>query len=463
VRLGVTSPWDGASRAPLRRVLGALMAFDVVLGAWFVSSLRPGAVSHPHAPGWLLALGSNMPALGVIACVGLAASAQFARRAGQVAWGLVALVAVGLLVEAQGALLEGPMRFLFFSGAALTGWLAGLVFARWQGLDARDPDEADRCEAFAEQGAVSVLAACYANAFVGKLLSSGVSWVVDGGLQATIAAQHSWGQSAALDALATITLEHAWLTSGLAAFTLIAQGSAVLLPFSRRGRAVSASLLLAFHTGVWLLTPISFPQAMVLLLAFGFPWPAWVARLRGKAPPAEGVAPGIALPGAVWRAGCAVAAVVALAWLLPISGYTQLHHKRSVRPEASAAAPVAAPLSATARAWLEGIDEGSSVLEFRIAHLTEAEPGIVCVELVRGDQRMVAEVVPHGTRPFSAPRSTRHFDLFYRRLTPAQRPAPEADQIAALGALAARLARREELPDFRPPAPVRRQQRPDQP
>ncbi len=445
------SPWDSASRAPLRIVLGALMAFDVLLGTWFVSSLRPSAISHPHAPGWLLALGSNLPALAVIASFGVAASVQFARRAGQIGYALVALCAVGILVEAQAALLEGPMRFLFFSGSALTGWVAGLVFARFQGLDARRPEQTRRAEALAEQGAVSALSACYLGAVAGKLSSTGVRWIVDGGLQSTIAAQHTWGRSALLDALATATLEHAWLANGLAAFTLLSQASAVLLPFSRRGRSLSALLLLGFHTGVWLLTPIAFPQAMVLLVAFGFPWPRWLATSQARSP-AQGalpalpdVAPGLPPRRAVLRAGAAFALVVGLAWLPPLRAYTQLQHRR----EAGQAFPAllsSAPLSEPSLTLLGGLHVGDEIRGFRVTELGESAPGLVWIALEREGQQVVAEIFPRGTHPFSAPRSTARFDLFYRRSSPDQPAAPEADPLLALDALATWLRERERRP-----------------
>src|SRR5438874_845687 len=109
------SPWEGASRAPLRIVIALLMAFDAVLCAWLLWSLQPSAISHPHAPRWLLAVGSNPAALLAIASIAVVFSLGFARRSGAWVCGLISLASVGVLVEAEGALLQGPMRFLFFS------------------------------------------------------------------------------------------------------------------------------------------------------------------------------------------------------------------------------------------------------------------------------------------------------------------------------------------------------------
>lgn len=322
----VASPWDGFSRAPLRNVLAALLVADAALTAFFVGRLQPSALSHPNAPRWLLSLGGNLPALGLCVLLALVAAAHFARGAGRVVSGVVAIAVVGLLVEAHAALLDGPMRFLFFSGAAATGWCFGLVFARWQGLRLEEPSDAEAVEALAEQGAVAVLAACYLGALTSKLSVSGLAWVTTTGLQATLAAQHVWGHSTTVDAIVVGLLGHAGIAKLLSAFTLLAQASAAALPFGRRGRAVAATALLLFHAGVWLLTPIAFPQAMVLLAAFGFPWGRAFPSLtlpRPAPPPSRGLRPTAASRGAiVW------AIAIALAFLPAVRRYTSRHHDR---------------------------------------------------------------------------------------------------------------------------------------
>jgi hypothetical protein len=374
------SPWAGASRAPLRIVIGLSMALDTVLAAVFLGSLHPSALSHPRAPGWLLALGANRPALVLIATIGVAASLLFARRARAWVAGLVALASVGILVEAQGALLQGPMRFLFFSGTCLVGWLFGLAVAR--------------DEAVGEQGAVAALAAAYLGAFLSKLAHGGVGWVNHGGLRADIAGQHVWGHSRVLDALAMLVLDHAWLAYALAAFALVAQGSAVLMPFSRRGRMLSGALLLAFHAGVWLLMPIVFPQAMVLVAAFAFPWPRWLGR-GGS----ETFRP--ASPRTAVVAVAAVAAVVAVAWLPPLRAYTRF-------PRALVQAQ---PVSEDMRAVLGSLVEGATIGELRVERIEQVAPGHVRIVLSRG---VVIDVARHGTRPFAPPRTVGAFDLYYR-------------------------------------------------
>jgi hypothetical protein len=428
------SPWDGASRAPLRAILGVMMAFDAVLCAIFLGSLHPSAFSHPHAPGWLLGIGANLPALVALAGVAVAASLWFARRPGAWVAGLIALVSVGVLVEAQGALLQGPMRFLFFSGATLLGWLFGLAFARWQKVDVTEGSR--RTEALAEQGAVAALAAAYLGALVSKLVHSGLGWVIHGGLQADIAGQHVWGRSGILDALALFVLEHAWLAHLLAAFALLAQASAVLLPYSRRGRMVSGSLLLIFHLGVWLLMPIVFPQAMVLIAAFAFPWPRWFARVRAtqKDAAANDVAIAASTP-AVARALAVAAAFVAVAWLPSLREFTRYSHFRARAPSQS--------VTPEMRQVLGDLVEGASVDQFRVDHVGEPAPGVVQLELLRGTYSVTIEVVRHGLRPFRSPKSVDGFDLYYRRDQGEGDAVSDETRRALLDAVALRLR----LPD----------------
>jgi hypothetical protein len=386
----------------MRRLIALLMAFDAVLAATFLASLRPSPLSHPHAPGWLLGLGGNLPALIAIAVVAVGGSLQFARRAGAWAAGLVSLVCVGVLVEAQGALLQGPMRFLFFSGACLLGWLFGLGFARWEKLD-----DAVAVEALAEKGAAGALAAAYLGALYSKLAHTGIGWVVHGGLRSDIAGQHVWGRSRLLDGLTLLVLDHAWVAHLLSLFALVAQASALLLIGSKRARRVAGVLLLSFHAGVWLLMPIVFPQAMLLVAAFAFSRPSCdnLPQLGNRS---------------LTRGAAVVALAVAVAWLPPLGAYTRFPH---FRPRAASST-----LTPPMRALLGDLVEGAPVADFRIDHIEEASPGDVRIRLLRGVQLLVIEVARHGLRSFPPPTSVGDYDLFF------QGPQGEGEAVSDAGA-----------------------------
>ncbi|MFT3712537.1 MAG: hypothetical protein QM817_33230 [Archangium sp.] len=394
----------------MRRVLGLLMMVDTVFAVVFLWSLQRSVVSHPFASPMLLGLGNNPPALLTIGSVAFVSGWFFSRGVRPVLSGLVALISVGVLVEAQAALLEGPMRFLFFSGAVLLGWLAGWIVSGEK-------------EEFANAGALGALAACYLGAVTSKLFTSGLGWVTDSGLRSTIASQHHWGSSRALDALALFVLEHAAVAYALAAFTLLAQASAVLLPFSQRLRRIAVVLLLLFHAGVWLLTPISFPQAMVLLVAAAF--------VRDPISPAP-LARDFKRPLQVLAVGVAV--FIGLAWLPPLREYTKFHHARPPmvtlvvqRPPSEAKPP---------EVTIAGLPVGLTLEGFTVVALGKSNDGTPWVRLTRGAESLTVELVTRGARPFEPPAKSKTFDLFYRQPAPGEVAPDDALRVKLLEAVA---------------------------
>jgi hypothetical protein len=313
----------------MRLLLAALMAFDAVLGALLTQGARGVTV--------------------VAAAVAVISAWLFARK-GPV-WGWTCLISAAIVIQPL------QQRFLFFSGTALLGWLCGFALTR---------DEHQ-----AEHGAVGALAAAYFGSLLSKLLDAGGAW----GLQAALAGQHVWGRPT--DGLVALILSHPPLASALGIFTLAAEGSAIFMPFSRRGRALSGALLLTFHAGVWLLTPIFFPQAMILLAALSF------RRIPDATVPTPRLLKGAA----------AAAAVVAAAWLAPGHDF-----------------PPGKPPSAAARARLGSVVEGSEVAGLTVRHIEEPAPGIIRVQL--GTLRV--ELVPHGARQAKPARTLGDLDLYYR-------------------------------------------------
>ncbi len=304
------------------------------------------------------------PAMLPIAVVTLLSAFQFARTK-LLLYGAIALVATGVLVGSEAR----PERFLFFSGACLAGWLLGLA------LDG---------EPLAIAGASGTLAATYLGAFLEKIATR--DW--SGGVRAVIAAQHVWGHSRLTDAITSFVLQNDAAGRALGMFTLMAQGSALLLPFSDRGRKISATLLLLFHGGVWLLTPIFFPQAMLLVAAFGFG-----PRPEVSHPPSR--------QGLI-GAAAAVTVIVLCAWLPPVRAFT---HRPDLGP--------AIPPSAQSLALLGDLRQGSTAGNFRISRIDEPSPGRIRLVLESGMRTVVVEIVPRGKHPGRPPRSVGNYDLFY--------------------------------------------------
>src|SRR5262249_7341588 len=157
-----------------------------------------------------------------------------------------------------------------------------------------------------------------------------------------------------------------------------------------------------FHLNVWLLTPILFPQSMVLLVAFSYPWPRWIARIRAQAPASAKIEPSAAQ---VWQttfgAGSLVLALAGIGSFLPIRAYTSLHHSRRAADgggggQPGPSEPVAPPAGPEVRAWLDGLKEGDDLGGFRVEAIRGPREGAVEVLVSREALRFQAWVVKHG-------------------------------------------------------------------
>ncbi len=336
-----SSYWDGRSRSFLRVGLAVIVASNVLGAAANVWQDQRGTWSHPMAPDWLLNLGGS-PLVGLLLIVALLAIGQFARKPGQLAAGALALAAMALLVEADGALNEGPKRHFFAPGLALLGWLAGLAFARllaWRSGHAR-ADLTAWQEIHAEMGAVAALAGNYVDAAASKLLHVGPGWANDTTLRSVILSHHPLGDGSLAGQYAHFVAGSAAASQVLAVATLVVQGGACLMLIGPRWRLLAGLAVFAFHCNVELLADIGYGPARMTLLLFCLPWPLFLPRLLRRWPRAVAffavVAP-MTSP-AVSRTQllrvsalvlALVAATVVTARALPIRAYTALHHSYS--------------------------------------------------------------------------------------------------------------------------------------
>lgn len=424
----LSSPYDGHGRAGLRVVLAAVLAFDTLLVSHFLADVRPGPASHPHAPSWLLFFAGRMGAVALVATVAIASLVAFARRASSLLPGWLALGCVGLLVEAHAACIEGPYRIFFSGGAAMFGWLVGATYARARGSDAPS------AERHAELGAAAGLAATYVDAFVSKTMAGGLGWTDADSLRAVVLTQHHVDGSWPTNVYAAAVADHAWLAGTLVTLTVAAQASAFAYPWHRVTRAVSGTLLLAFHANTAILTPLFFPQAMVLLLALSFPWPAIVARLRRRrATEAETRIASTAGPtrtsGAVLVGVLAAAALIA--WVSPLRSYTLAHHRHGSGSAVDTPPPVPTEMAEV----LVGLHPGTRVGDWEVRSLSGV-PGGARIDLANGSLLLHVLVVPRGTVPGDPPASTRHFDVLYETSRPGETPVPATARAGALDAVA---------------------------
>lgn len=442
VSLSISSPFDGHGRGGIRVALAAVLAFDTLLVAHFLASVHPGPESHPDAPSWLLAFAGRTGLIAVVAMAALVSLAAFARRPASLLPGWMALASVGLLVEAHSACIEGPYRIFFSGGAAMLGWMVGATYARATRCDAAE------AERHAEIGAAAGLAATYVNAFASKMISGGIGWTGADSLRAVVLAQHHVDGSSLSNAYAAAVADHAWLAGTLVTLTLVAQASAFAYPWHRIMRAVSGTLLLAFHANTAILTPLFFPQAMVLLLVLSYPWPTVAKRLtrtRGRAmeaPPEQTAAaterrtPRMVLLGALLGG-------VLVAWVSPLRAYTLMHHRHGPRTAAPAPpAPPPPPLPASMVHALEGLHPGAHLGAWDVRSVSGTPLGAK-LDLANGPSVLHVLVVPHGTVQGEPPASTRSYDVLYETPGPGEAPVPDTERTLALEAVASSIRDRE--------------------
>jgi hypothetical protein len=325
------STWRGLPRGPLRAGPALVAAADLVALVRTVHTTVPSDLTRADAPAFLRTGAANPILLVPVVLVGLAGLLGFGRGHRVLAAGSVALACLAYLSESHAALVGGPARSFYASGAALLGWLAGAAGARSLGWEGRLANR------LGEACAAAALAATYVAATLGKLLESGPAWADPQRLRGIVLAQHGVGGSSLLDAWARLVIESPTAGQALALATLVVQGGAFLYLAGPRLRLLWGSLLLAFHASVFLLTGIPYVEAAALLTLFTFPWARLAASRVDEPPPPESPHAAAVLR----RAALIVAIVVGLSWVAPIRTYTTRHHQRD-----RAARPAYGPRSA---------------------------------------------------------------------------------------------------------------------
>ena len=448
----ISSPYDGVSRAPLRYLIALVAAADMVALGTGVILHQASALSHPMAPRLLLALGGRPAFVLPIMGIGLSGLFFFARSSSSILPGLLGLGSLFVLNEAHAALIEGPMRIFFAAGATLVGWIAGICYARFLGYSKNETTESER---LAEMGAVAGLCATYLGAAVSKLLASGFSWADANNLRSIIFSQRGIPHHSPFDWYAWAVATHPSLAWTLSSLTLLIQLGSAFYPFSARNRLFFGTALLCFHLNVWFLTPILFLEAMVLLVAFSYPWPLWIARLRKRPLPAAPLpSADPPSPERVRRATLTAFAILTglagLFMVLPIRSYAALHHNRSSLSHPNQQThnePVVPPSSRPdVEAWLGNLHVGDELAGFRVEAIEGPTNHTVDVRVNRGEVHFDISIVPAGERPIPAPVSTAKYDLFYGRIVPSQNALLGEDRDRVLNALADRLARTADIP-----------------
>ena len=308
-----SSPWDGADRRPIRIGLAAVAVLSAVSLLGELSGTLH-ASPRPDAPAVLMWI-AQTPAIGIMLGVIVAAAAWLLAAGRRVVLaGIVIVAALGLIAEARAARFGGPFRADFFSGLAVLGWTLGYAFGT---------GERPSRERWAELGAVSLLAAAYVSAGLGKLLGAGPAWADADTLRAVILSHAEVaGDGWARPGVAWV-VRHPGVTRAFGVATLVVQLGAVLMALGPRLRAIAAIGIIGFHLGVFWLTGIGYWPPVLLVALLSFPW-----GRRGAAESGEPV------ERSRWTILAVSSCLVVIgAWLLPGREYTQGHHRATGSPE----------------------------------------------------------------------------------------------------------------------------------
>ena len=262
---------------------------------------------------WLVTIGElrwPIVALSLLAGLGIAGLARGKRA--QLWFGLLTLVVMAVLVESMAAHVGEHRRRFYSVGAALSGWLGGLIFARTRGADD------DRSERLAEAGAAAALVATYTNAGIQKLAAGGL--LKDHSFQIYVLHHHHIDDQSVIGQLAQLVVDHPQLGMVLVLSAVVIQAGSWIYLVGPRARMIWGTLLISFHLGTLMFLHIIYIMATVLLVAWSYPWARIWARLRRRtAAPVDVVPvedPPLNARELALLAGVG-ALVVALAWLCP--------------------------------------------------------------------------------------------------------------------------------------------------
>lgn len=404
--VAIPSPWDGGDRRWLARTLAVVAVLDGLDASR--DAFAPAVVAaHPLAPTWLLAHAAQVGL--ALAAVVLVAALAWWRRPCSLRWPCVVLVTSCALIELESARSAGPWRARFFVGAMILGAIVGRTWAR----RARAHEERA-----AEWGAIATLSACYLAAATSKLGGAGPTWIDATTLRA-VALTHALVDAQGFTAALADAPGLARVLAGATVVVQLLGGLGLLV--GGRTRTIAALALVGFHLGVATFARIGYGQPVVLLLAFGLPWPRWLAAARSV----EGEASIPSHPAAADRVlALALVSIVVLAWsATPVRDYAAAHH----RPRALDAGD-SAPRVPTSR--LGPLAQGDRVADWRVDELA-CEPTRAMVVLQHGQHGRVVLWVAGVGEARGSPFDRAHVSVAYETRSEAELPFAAAATIIA--------------------------------
>lgn len=244
-----------------RLVLALVVLVDLLSFPLFIGDARSTALAAGRDLETLLRHSSSLPLVWAVSGCGIVGVIAFARRAGGIASGLVALVALGLLSSIHARLFGSPWRHLYFSGVCLAGWLLGLWVARQRGSEEK--------ESFARIGSIALLGAAYFNSGLSKMIYGGPEWLSGHTIQFVVLGQDGLVADDLLSSFRSWVANTPKVAMIFSISTVGFEVAGPLMLVGRKTRALVALGLIGMHTLIYLLTHIIYWESMVLLALLG--------------------------------------------------------------------------------------------------------------------------------------------------------------------------------------------------
>jgi hypothetical protein len=244
--------------------------------SYWQASFRPDEISGLYG---LIAL--SLPATALLAAITLYALWRFLGPDASLTAGYVALLGMKLAAETFQRVFSAHHQDFYQGGAMLAGVVIGETYARLVGITPeRGRTDALEARRFGMTGALAMLAGSYIAAGSSKVLTGGIGWATSSAVRLMVLSHTEVEGNWWALLIPHWTASSPYLCMALEVGTLIIQLGSFMLIVGPRARRLWATLLVAFHAGIYVTSGILFLTPMLMAAVVAVPW----ARILGARP-----------------------------------------------------------------------------------------------------------------------------------------------------------------------------------
>lgn len=223
----------------------------------------------------------SLPATVLLAAITLTSLWMFLGPRASLVAGYIAALGMKVAGETFESVYTVHHQDFYQGGAMLLGAVIGETYARLVGVSP-DHSRAQAIEAqrFGMTGTLAMLAGSYMAAGSSKVITGGFDWASSSAIRLMVLSHTEFEGNPWWLAVPRWTAESPYLCMFLEIGTLIIQLGGFMLIVGPRARRLWATLIVAFHLGIYVTSGILFASPLLFAAAVAIPW----ARLRPHAP-----------------------------------------------------------------------------------------------------------------------------------------------------------------------------------